>query len=117
MNDEIKVNDYVRTKDDYIAKVTRLETANMIFCDNTVRECWVGEVKHILTENIIKHSPNIIDLVEVGDYVNGSLVIETLKNDKSIIIEDYCETQLFNKDIKTVVTKEQFEKIMYRVEE
>lgn len=121
MNDEIKVNDYVRTKDGYIAKVTRLENANMIFCDNTVRECWVGEVKHILTENIIKHSLNIIDLVQKKDYANGHLVLEVHEN--YVIIENSTascydgEERIDVENIKTIVTKEQMEQMMYKVGE
>ena len=37
-------------------------------------------------EEIIKSSPNIIDLIEVGDYVNRHLVID--KNPNAIYIED-----------------------------
>lgn len=59
---------------------------------------------------IVKHSFNIIDLIETGDYVNGYKVLEIedsiYKNSKRILIQD---------DIKTIVTKEQFEAMEYEV--
>ena len=64
-------------------------------------------------KNIIKSSFNIIDLIEVGDYVNGCKVIKnTLKDGGNIVIVQggNCFT---NDDIKTVVTKEQFEGMQY----
>lgn len=68
----------------------------------------------------IKASHNIIDLIEVGDYVNGRLVEDIFEKttyaDKSIKLKgsgDYW----YDIDIKSIVTKEQFENISYRVEE
>ena len=66
------------------------------------------------TYMIKKASHNIIDLIEVGDYVNGYKVRGTsvstllLDNFNMIKIEDY--------EIKSIVTKEQFESISYEVE-
>ena len=77
-------------------------------------------------EEIVKHSKNIIDLVEVGDYVNGKEVKQIamfegfpdypklIFTDKKYLIPG--ET-IENKDIKTIVTHEQFESIEYKVEE
>lgn len=79
---------------------------------------------------MVKHSSNIIDLIEVGDYVNGS----------KLILIDYAENEFGNCDklhfyyhfdddekdvneyyeklkIKTIVTKEQFANMEYKVEE
>ena len=80
-------------------------------------------------EIIKKHSKNIIDLIEVGDYVNGSKLISI----------DYAEDEFGNCDklhfyyqfedsekdineyydklvIKSIVTKEAFANAEYRVE-
>ena len=78
-------------------------------------------------DNFIKSSPNIIDLIEVGDYVNGQLVKhiayfegveEPIK--KLIFADEYhliptevCEQN----EIKSIVTKEQFENMEYKVGE
>ena len=68
----------------------------------------------ILTDsNIINSSPNIIDLIEVGDYVNGCPVLYKENN------EVVCGLLLRYKgeNIQNVVTKEQFESMKYEVGE
>ena len=70
--------------------------------------------------NIIKHSKKLIDLVQVGDYVNGSKVIDIAqKPKKAIYVEDasqQCGLIPITKDsIKNIVTKEQFEAIQYEI--
>lgn len=64
--------------------------------------------------DFIKASHNIIDLIEVGDYVNGELVeyIEVDSYKDYVINSGYWCKQ---KDIKSIVTKEQFESISYEV--
>ena len=68
--------------------------------------------------NIKSHSKNIIDLIEVGDYVNGEQIdfISTSKEgNKRLTIRD--NTYFFDKynSIKSIVTKEQFKEKEYRV--
>lgn len=70
-----------------------------------------------------KHSPNIIDVIEVGDYVNGYLVTrvcneEPCPSGKWVDIDcdrpsEYCT--LWETDIKSIVTHEQFNSIKYEV--
>ena len=64
----IEVNEYVRTKDGKIDKVI-----NSNFYMSIYVECEKGLY---LIENIVKHSKQLIDLIEEGDYVNGHLVEE-----------------------------------------
>ena len=64
--------------------------------------------------DVVAISPNLIDLIEEGDYVNGSIVVEILHGD-SVIVENYGEEQIFENGIKSIVTKEQFENISYKV--
>lgn len=77
-------------------------------------------------EKIIKEcksSFNIIDLIEVGDYVNGSKVLEIEKDYKFIdgTIRDILWTDtkmqkaIWDETIKSIVTKEQFERMKYEV--
>lgn len=69
-------------------------------------------------EKIIKASYNIIDLIEVGDYVNGHEVKSKQSGVKRIDIgEDENYVWLYEKDIKSIVTKEQFENMEYRIGE
>lgn len=69
----------------------------------------------------IKTSFNIIDLIEVGDYVNG-VMVESMNNSiKPIPIPQYkneCGEYIdFDEsDIKSIVTKEMFADAEYRVE-
>lgn len=73
-------------------------------------------------EEIVKHSKNIIDLIVKGDYVNGQKVIDVIDG----FVNGTMEIELSNhrkiyrthiEDIKSIVTKEQFESIEYKVEE
>lgn len=102
----IEVNDYVRTKNGIIDKVI-----NSNFYMSIYVECEKGLY---LIENIVKHSKQLIDLIEVGDYVNGKYVakIGQEKSGKYIIsligIVD-------NQDIKTILTKESYMANCYKV--
>lgn len=62
------------------------------------------------------HSPDIIDLIEVGDYVNGKKVLEKIGdfylNVSSSSIND---NRIFNDMIHTIVTHEQFERMKYKI--
>ena len=74
---EIKEGEYIRTKQGYIAKVEDIGE-NIIMCDSDIYSDYeiapvlVGEQMKLIT----KHSFNIIDLIEVNDYVNGNLVLD-----------------------------------------
>ena len=117
--EEIKVGEYVRSKDGYIGKVEKLKhdmeyNQNYLICekDNVMASNY--------TENIVKHSPNIIDLIEEGDYVNGKLVSNVDKVERKNFIEwedgDMYSTEIPNdKFIKDIVTKEQFNQMKYIV--
>ena len=121
----MKVGDYVRTKHYGISKITDIYNEDKIELDN-VNAFGIKGVCY-MAENIIKSSPNIIDLIEVGDYVNGQLVKhiayfegveEPVK--KLIFADEYhliptevCEQN----EIKSIVTKEQFESMEYKIGE
>ena len=76
-------------------------------------------------EDIIKASYNLIDLVEEGDYVNGYKVFEVKEN--CVMVGYKCFITVFNDDedflyqtiyadeIKSIVTKEQFESVKYEL--
>ena len=119
---ELEVGMYVRTKYGYIAKITEADDRH-IYCDNAITKSW-GEEFNILYsdafEEMVKASYNIIDLIEIGDYVNGKLVEDMFEKtnyaDKSIKLKgsgDYW----YNEHIKSIVTKERFESMAYKVGE
>lgn len=75
--------------------------------------------------NIKKHSFNIIDLIEVGDYVNGRKIYQVGYNFQDNLVlkmsidkngnPDNYEDFIYEDDIKSIVTKEQFGSIEYKV--
>jgi len=125
----MRVGDYVRLNCTVYDTVVINRIAEIF--DNTILtendgSMYQGEYSK---EEIIKSSPNIIDILEVGDYVNGSklLSIEYAEdrqgncdkahfyysfedNDKDI--NEYYEELI----VKSIVTKEQFECMEYKVE-
>lgn len=117
----LEVGMYVRFKDKngctYIRKVI-----------DGYKEHWYGckvdknanNVPYVSDKNIINYSYNIIDLIEVGDYVNGKQVIETYyKSDEKWHLE-IVDSRLLTHDelkhvnIQSIVTKEQFESMEYK---
>ena len=114
----MKVGDYVRTKKDGIGKI-------MSFSYQEDDECCFIELPNRRTGikqfNIIKSSPNIIDLIEEDDFINQIRVSEIIKKTKDSIRfmadSDYeCSTELKKEKIKTIVTKEMYSSVEYRVE-
>ena len=69
---------------------------------------------------IIKSRPRIIDLIEAGDYVNGYRVLNVLDfndNSKMLSLENFYDSKITNEDIKSIVTKEQFSCMEYKIGE
>ncbi len=71
---------------------------------------------------IVKSSFNIIDLIEVGDYVNGKKVIKTYNPEGTyclwIALEDeICIADCESFNIKEILTHEQYENNVYRIGE
>lgn len=108
----IEVNEYVRTKDGIIDKVI-----NSNFYMSIYVECEKGLY---LIESIVKHSKQLIDLIEVGDYVNGTEVLDIYKpRDLWEPIEIRGDSRYTNfilaEDIKTILTKESYMANCYKV--
>ena len=110
----MNVGDYVRTNDGYIYKIKKIPTEYKIIVD---AKSLFGEELEIQNNEIIKSSPNIIDLIEVGDYVNGEKVVD--KYDYIIAFDGGQDGNWYIRDdeIKSIVTKEQFESMEYKVGE
>lgn len=106
----IEVNEYVRTIEGKIGKIIKYENFEYhIKIDK-------DEVWKCSEDFIVKHSKQLIDLIEVGDYVNGHLVEEVRIScfDSSIFVHEY-EIELREEDIKTILTKEQYIANCYKV--
>ena len=108
MNDKIEVGEYVRSNLGTIGKITKIEDSKFLY-ENKCLICFIS--------NVVKHSKNIIDLIEEGDYVNGCKVAcvkyDDILETKRVYL--YNENSFYDYEIKSVVTKEQFSSIEYKV--
>ena len=118
MEDKIEVNEYVRTKNGVIDKVDALY--GMI--ENTVH---LENLKWFDIKNIVKHSKQLIDLIEVKDVIkyrinNISTTLETKGYVEGIVdISDEEMLQRIKRDknyhILEILTKEQYMANCYKV--
>ena len=142
---KLEVGKFVRNKDGTIGKIIAIDLAKprqekypnhpskRWWRDKILISCYKG---WRTTQNIIKASYNIINLIEVGDYLNGFRVnkIERYKTNTIIKIGNSTFNVLENEEIytpsndnnngyekieklKSVVTKEQMEQMAYKVGE
>ena len=128
---ELNVGDYVRTKNGIIGKIQSKNYIgysdwiidNLYYNFDEIIDDWTCGIKEY---DVIKSSSNIIDLIEVGDYVNGKKVTKinldrNIDKRKRILCEDlhfdYLDEMYINEDIKSIVTKEQFESMEYKIGE
>lgn len=120
----IEVGDYVRSKiNGLLSKVTDIETFEELgqiveryILDNNYNKGFCSTEK----DSVIV-SKNIIDLIEVGDYVNGEKVIR-LFNPTFLSMGELpyliTEKNKFEEyEIKSIVTKKMYESVEYRVGE
>ena len=113
----MEINDYVISKNRLvIGQITE------IFKANEQAKICVDKKSNIIIpigmNNILKSSPNIIDLIDKGDLVNGYIIvdkiIDPISNRTKLITEhniynwqyDGSLLQFYNEDIETVLTKE-----------
>ena len=119
MKDKLEPNMYVRTKWGYICKIININDFREPSMKYGVEASYLKDVMFIGDDDILKASHNIIDLIKVGDYINGSWVNEIV--DGKPIHEDYNDPFYSfgweNDDIKTVITHEQIEQMAYKVGE
>lgn len=103
----IEAGEYVRTKNGKIDKVIN----NNCYMPQYI-EC---EKSLLYKEDIVNHSKDLVDLIEVGDIVNGEKILD--------ITGDYIHTNetdhnrfYLAKHIKTILTKEAYQANCYTVE-
>ena len=131
----MKVGDYVRTIDGYIAKITEITEEKEDINGNKYRRVEVDTLGiYLFDDNLDEFNSNsrIIELVQVGDYVNGIKINSVYDDDKeandynlkhekclgtNVYDEDYQEKLIYEEDIKSIVTHEQFSQMEYRIGE
>lgn len=127
MGNEIKVNEYVRTRKGIIGILKQ----QFIFghgVNYPEPQEWVIDVngkKYVTTEcdvdfdNIVKHSSNLIDLIQKDDFVNKCRVYEV--EEKGITVYQKVKNSAVDynwitfDEIEEVATKEMMESISYKV--
>lgn len=136
MNKELNIGDYVRTKNGTIGKIIAIDLAKLkqekypnhpsksYWRDKILISCYRG---WRTLQNIGKISPNIIDLLEVGDVIKlkpTKQIQQVLsKNENEISLTDYVFYDLKKskkeliKQIEWVITREQIEQMEYKVGE
>lgn len=121
---ELKEGMYVRTKYGiarYVHKAVTKATIYYVVDKKIVYDNVEGWEDSLLSNEILKASYNIIDLIEIGDYVNGLPVcINYWKSDNKWHLE-IPDSRFISKipleqvNIQSIVTKEQFESMQYRL--
>ncbi len=129
---KLEVGMYVRTKKGEIDKILHIDYADerrKKYPTHPSNKYWRDKMllEHkgyrVTNQSITKASHNIIDLIEVGDYVNGYQVIEEPYNyhDIKFISVDTQDSWSWGKgempstEIKSILTKEQFENNCYKI--
>lgn len=125
--DEIKVGEYVRTKDGVIAKVTDVLEEYCIDCNDDVFDLNIGPMMEIpweyIEEYIVNHSFNIIELIENKD------ILKVKTKESEILIIGFDENTIDIKykeiieeiengeyELLEILTHEQYKRNCYRLE-
>lgn len=145
---DIEVGDYVRTEIGFIRRIKSVDKTeatekcpvNMYWCNldkpiKILKECSKDTIYAIEMSDAkkLKHSNNILDLIEVGDIVNGYRVLaieasiyanskriliyknEREKYERWIYIQEYNGRIKCQDDIVEILTKEQYQANCYKV--
>lgn len=118
---ELKKGMYVRYTRGAINGYVPPKIAKIVDCsDNDLVS--ISNKQVILQSDVIKASDNLIDLIEEGDYVNGNEV-ENISSFRGMNFVDTYMIQGYGwgtcipeNEIKSIVTREQFESMKYIVE-
>ena len=128
--EEIKAGEYIRTDNGEIAKV--IYNATNEFCYKEMlaldRVVSVNNSEFIYRDDIVKHSKNIIDLIEVGDIVKVYVFADISDDDSEAVetyyrIESKYEITELKESVKmnyvkilSILTKEIYEREAYKIE-
>lgn len=132
---KIEAEEYIRTDRGTIAKIEDVEWDILYRIEDMkpIYKHWVSE-KQCYTEYIVKHSKNVIDLIETGDivrvYMEDDVEADGVYEDTNMfevvgVTTDGLEVVLLGKgfileffpkeNIRGIVTHEQIEEMEYRV--
>ena len=112
----MEIDEYIRTPKGKLGKVIRIwkckDRKRYLIDWGNGKATYISQIKNI------KHSKDIIDLIQVGDFVNGNKVIKiecgcyAITSEKTAcnLNKSYTDYQ-----IKSIVTHEQFKEMEYRL--
>ena len=109
---EIEVGEYIRTKDGFIDKLYCEIIDSLRSKDTYGRKIARCMDRTFLLKDIVKHSKNKIDLIEVGDIIYTYNVIYIYDNEMLQAVREDIQNGM---KFKKIYTKEQLENIEYNV--
>lgn len=133
---KLEVGQFVRLKSGYICKIINVNDFREPNMKYGVEANYLNDIMFIGDDDVVKASYSIIDLIEVGDYLNGFIVNEIERDNTNTIIKIGNSTfnVLENEEIytpsndknngyekieklKSIVTHEKMEQMAYKVGE
>lgn len=120
---DIEVGEYIRTNKGNIGKIVEIRLGfnkdTQLYQDIYILDNGLWTV----LDYIVKHSKQLIDIIEVGDLVNGYKVINVINegpcpSGKYVDMDsskDSSECTLWEEDIETILTKESYMANCYKV--
>ena len=117
---EIQVGEYIRTDKGNIGKLVEIRCGKSEDGEKLIDVYFLDNGIWTLKKYIVKHSFELIDLIEKDDYINGCRVYEV--EERGITVYQKVENSdidyswIPKDEIENVVTKEAFESIKYLVE-
>lgn len=112
----MNIGDYVRTKRGLIGKIININEFREPCMKYGIEASYLDDIWFIGDDDIEIREEKPIDLIQVGDYVNGEK-IQFITNKGQLITDGGYNLFKKYENIKSIVTKEQFENIEYKVEE
>ena len=123
---KLKVGQFARLKSGYICKIININDFRETNMKYGVEANYLKDVMFIGDDDVVKASYSIIDILEVGDYVNGHEVKDidyafddialNLKKSRIVPYIDNIKNAYID-NIKSVITHEQMEQMEYKVGE
>ena len=108
------------SKDVAFKKAREFLKNTLNFYDNVEIEIYYDS-QYVSKYDIIKSSFDIINLIEYNDYVNGERIVDVIPVEvcgDELLDNQHIFTadgEIYENEIKSIVTKEQFEQMSYKV--
>lgn len=121
---KLEVGQSARLKSGYICKIININDYREPNMKYGVEANYLRDVMFIGDDDVVKASYNIIDILEVGNYVNGYKVsfIDEEPHEGKFVQCDYPvqvgstnHYRFYEEKIYSIVTHEQFENIKYEI--